>query len=193
MHRRRKLCYVLLGIGGVLYSTIEGGIALIFSGRMAIEEKFARKRFTVIAAVALSISLLYSICMMIIDTVDPFLFVFRPQARTILAVFLVLSVVLQAVVPLLIVRDIMSTTDTRNRVLWLFIWLAFILSRGYFVIASKIKVVTAGTVKLDDISAITFVSLAAIFVLSMIGIIAFCCTYWSYWNNAGKGSSNKRH
>lgn len=193
MHRRRKLCYVLLGIGGVLYSTIEGGIALIFSGRMAIEEKFARKRFTVIAAVALSISLLYSICMMIIDTVDPFLFVFRPQARTIFAVFLVLSVVLQAVVPLLIVRDIMSTTDTRNRVLWLFIWLAFILSRGYFEIASKIKVVTAGTVKLDDISAITFVSLAAIFVLSMIGIIAFCCTYWSYWNNAGKGSSNKRH
>ena len=158
MHRRRKLCYVLLGIGGVLYSTIEGGIALIFSGRMAIEEKFARKRFTVIAAVALSISLLYSICMMIIDTVDPFLFVFRPQARTIFAVFLVLSVVLQAVVPLLIVRDIMSTTDTRNRVLWLFIWLAFILSRGYFEIASKIKVVTAGTVKLDDISAITFVS-----------------------------------
>lgn len=193
MHRRRKLCYVLLGIGGVLYSTIEGGIALIFSGRMAIEEKFARKRFTVIAAVALSISLLYSICMMIIDTVDPFLFVFRPQARTIFAVFLVLSVVLQAVVPLLIVRDIMSTTDTRNRVLWLFIWLAFILSRGYFEIASKIKVVTAGTVKLDDISAITFVSLAAIFVLSMIGIIAFCCTYWSYWNNAGKGSSNKRY
>lgn len=193
MHRRRKLCYVLLGIGGVLYSTIEGGIALIFSGRMAIEEKFARKRFTVIAAMALSISLLYSICMMIIDTVDPFLFVFRPQARTIFAVFLVLSIALQAVVPLLIVRDIMSTTDTRNRVLWLFIWLAFILSRGYFEIASKIKVVTAGTVKLDDISAITFVSLAAIFVLSMIGIIAFCCTYWSYWNNAGKGSSNKRH
>ena len=193
MQRRRKLCYVLLGIGGVLYSTIEGGIALIFSGRMAIAEKSNQKRFTVIAAAALSIRLLYSICMMIINTVDPFLFVFRPQARTIFVVFLVLSVVLQAVVPLLIVHDILSTTDTRNRVLWGFIWIAFILSRGYFEIARKLKVVTAGTVKLDDISAITFVSLAAIFVLAMIGIIAFCCTYWSYWSNVGKRSSNKQH
>ena len=193
MHRRRKLCYVLLGIGGVLYSTIEGGIALIFSGRMAIEEEFARKRFTVIAAVALSISLLYSICIMIIDAVDPFLFVFRPQARTIFAVFLVLSVALQAVVPLPIVRAILSTTDIRNRVLWLFIWTAHILTRGFFEIGRSLELVTAGTVTLDKVPDFTILSLSAINFLAMIGIIAFCCTYWSYWSNVGKGSSNKRH